>query len=71
MGNITEKELRRAFAELDRDSDGFLSESDLASSFQALGDTFEPDLINEMIAEVCSKGTGSIDYEDFREIMSP
>ncbi|XVF80856.1 hypothetical protein PTKIN_Ptkin15bG0109100 [Pterospermum kingtungense] len=63
-------EFREAFCLIDKDSDGFITMEELASALQTLDGNPKKEEIECMISEVDVGGNGTIDFEDFLNIMA-
>ncbi|XVF31719.1 hypothetical protein REPUB_Repub17cG0016300 [Reevesia pubescens] len=63
-------EFREAFCLIDKDSDGSITMEELASVIQALDGNATKEVVENMISEVDVEGNGSIDFEDFLNIMA-
>ena len=59
----SEKELREAFRELDKDGNGFISTAELRLQIQILGEKFTDEEVEEMIREADLDGDGQVNYE--------
>mmetsp|Transcript_7473 Transcript_7473/g.6801 ORF Transcript_7473/g.6801 Transcript_7473/m.6801 type:complete len:168 (+) Transcript_7473:46-549(+) len=64
------QEIKEAFDLFDTDGSGRIDAKELKVAMRALG--FEPkkDEIKKMIAEVDKEGTGTIEYQDFLDLMT-
>jgi len=62
-------EMRRLFRSFDRNGDGRIDKSELGTVFQELRMTVSPQEIEKMIAQADKDKTGSIDYEEFIELV--
>lgn len=65
-----EKELREAFRVLDSQKKGVIPVDDLRWILQSLGDDLTSEEIEDMIAETDTDGSGTVDYEEFKSLMS-
>merc|ERR1712137_518746 len=63
-------EMREAFQLFDKDGDGTISTAELGTAMRALGQNPTEKELQEMIAEVDGDGSGSIDFEEFCEMMA-
>ncbi|PAA49736.1 hypothetical protein BOX15_Mlig030324g1 [Macrostomum lignano] len=62
-------EFREAFSLFDKDGDGAITNKELAVVMRALGQQPTPDELKEMIKEVDQDGSGSIEFDEFLEMM--
>lgn len=65
-----EKELRDAFRVLDSQKKGVIPTDDLRWILKSLGDDITDQEIEDMIAETDTDGSGTVDYEEFKSLMS-
>lgn len=65
-----EQELREAFRLYDKEGNGFIYVTDLRQILRALDDKLTEDELDEMIAEIDTDGSGTVDYEEFMEMMT-
>lgn len=65
-----EKELKEAFRVLDSNKKGVIPVSDLRWILKSLGDDITEEEIDDMIAETDTDGSGTVDYEEFKSLMS-
>ncbi|KAH7693497.1 CRE-TNC-2 protein [Aphelenchoides avenae] len=65
-----EEELREAFRLYDKEGNGYINVSDLRSILRALDDNITEDELDEMIAEIDTDGSGTVDFDEFMEMMS-
>ncbi|XP_072065496.1 calmodulin isoform X3 [Arachis hypogaea] len=63
-------EFREAFSFIDKDHDGFISVDELATIIKSLEGNATKEEIQHMISEVDIDGSGSIDFEEFINIMA-
>ncbi|KAH7696825.1 calmodulin [Aphelenchoides avenae] len=49
---------------------GYINVSDLRSTLHALDDNITEDELDEMNAEIDTDGSGTVDFDDFMEMMS-
>ncbi|XVE73046.1 hypothetical protein DITRI_Ditri11bG0086500 [Diplodiscus trichospermus] len=63
-------EFREAFCLIDKDSDGFITMEELTSVIQTLDGNPTKEEVQDMISEVDAEGNGTIDFEDFLNIMA-
>ncbi|KAJ8646680.1 hypothetical protein MRB53_008428 [Persea americana] len=64
------RELRDAFDMYDQDKDGLISASELHRVLKSLGDRCTIEDCSRMIRSVDSDGDGSVNFEEFQEMMS-
>ena len=64
------QELRQAFDLMDRDADGIINISDLATVMNSLGQPLETNEIENMIKEADTGSKGGIDFLEFLALMS-
>ncbi|KAJ8318439.1 hypothetical protein KUTeg_003530 [Tegillarca granosa] len=65
-----ERELREAFRVLDKNNKGVIDVADLRWILKSLGDDLTEEEIDDMIAETDTDGSGTVDYEEFKSLMS-
>ena len=65
-----EEELREAFRLYDKQGNGYINVSDLRDILRALDDNITEDELDEMIAEIDTDGSGTVDFDEFMEMMS-
>ncbi|CAI4229667.1 unnamed protein product [Auanema sp. JU1783] len=65
-----EEELREAFRLYDKEGNGYINVSDLRDILRALDDNVSEDELDEMIAEIDQDGSGTVDFDEFMEMMS-
>ncbi|KAK7113428.1 troponin C-like isoform X2 [Littorina saxatilis] len=65
-----ERELREAFRVLDKGNKGVIPVDDLRWLLKSLGDDLTADEIEDMIMETDTDGSGTVDYEEFRNLMN-
>ncbi|XP_052264502.1 troponin C-like isoform X3 [Dreissena polymorpha] len=65
-----EKELKEAFRVLDNQKKGTIPVDDLRWILKSLGDDITEEEIDDMIAETDTDGSGTVDYEEFKSLMS-
>lgn len=63
-------ELKQAFFLFDKNGDGTISESELASVLENLGQKPTEEEIKDMMREVDADGNGEIDFDEFVTMMS-
>jgi len=64
-----ERELKEAFRVLDKGNKGVIDVKDLRWILQSLGDDLSAEEIENMIEETDTDGSGTVDYEEFRNLM--
>ncbi|BFZ03610.1 hypothetical protein BsWGS_06649 [Bradybaena similaris] len=64
-----ERELKEAFRVLDKNNKGVIAVEDLRWILRSLGDDLTDDEIEDMIQETDTDGSGTVDYEEFRNLM--
>lgn len=64
------KELRATFALFDKDGDGCITSSELQEVTKSLRQTFSKDDVKGMIQQVDVDGNGTIDFDEFLQMMS-
>ncbi|XP_050316116.1 troponin C-like [Anthonomus grandis grandis] len=65
-----QKELKEAFRLYDKEGNGYIPTSSLREILAALDDQLTPDQLNEMIAEIDSDSSGTVDFDEFMEMMT-
>ncbi|KAL5018744.1 hypothetical protein ScPMuIL_004466 [Solemya velum] len=65
-----ERELREAFRVLDKGNKGVIDVADLKWILQSLGDDLTEEEIEDMIIETDTDGSGTVDYEEFKNLMT-
>ncbi|CAK5032119.1 unnamed protein product [Meloidogyne enterolobii] len=65
-----QQELREAFRLYDKEGNGYINVSDLREILRALDDKITDDELDEMIAEIDTDGSGTVDFDEFLEMMS-
>jgi len=65
-----EEELREAFRLYDKQGNGYINVSDLRDILRALDEKITEDELDEMIAEIDTDGSGTVDFDEFMEMMS-
>ncbi|CAL1268504.1 unnamed protein product, partial [Larinioides sclopetarius] len=58
-----QEELREAFRMYDKDGKGYINVADLREILRALDDKLTEDELDEMIAEIDTDGSGTVDFE--------
>lgn len=70
MGEEPTREIKTAFEMFDVDDDGLISKHDLKIALNSLGFEFSQEEIQRLIMELDPKNTGTIDYENFAELIN-
>lgn len=65
-----EGELREAFRLYDKQNQGFIPTSALRDLLAAVDEKLTDEELDEMIAEIDQDGSGTVDFEEFKEMMS-
>lgn len=65
-----ERELRSAFRVLDKNNQGVIDVEDLRWILRSLGDDLNDEEIEDMINETDTDGSGTVDYEEFKNLMT-
>ncbi|ENN77949.1 hypothetical protein YQE_05626, partial [Dendroctonus ponderosae] len=65
-----QKELKEAFRLYDKEGNGYIPTSSLREILAALDDQLTGDQLNEMIAEIDTDASGTVDFEEFMEMMT-
>uniref|UniRef100_A0AC35U5E2 EF-hand domain-containing protein n=1 Tax=Rhabditophanes sp. KR3021 TaxID=114890 RepID=A0AC35U5E2_9BILA len=65
-----EEELREAFRLYDKEGNGYINVSDLRDILRALDDNISEEELDEMITEIDADGSGTVDFDEFMEMMS-
>jgi len=65
-----ERELKDAFRVLDKGNKGVIDVKDLRWILESLGDDLTPEEIEDMITETDTDGSGTVDYEEFAQLMN-
>ncbi|KAH7958452.1 hypothetical protein HPB49_001865 [Dermacentor silvarum] len=60
-----QEELREAFRLYDKEGNGYINVSDLREILRALDDALTEDELDEMIAEIDTDGSGTVDFDDY------
>lgn len=58
-----QEELREAFRLYDKEGNGYINVSDLREILRALEDNMSEDELDEMIAEIDTDGSGTVDFD--------
>lgn len=64
-----ERELKEAFRVLDKKNEGEIAVEDLRWILKSLGEGCTDQEIEDMIAETDTDGSGTVDYDEFRNLM--
>ncbi|KAG8225741.1 hypothetical protein J437_LFUL012884 [Ladona fulva] len=67
---VMQKELKEAFRLYDKEGNGYIPISSLREILAALDDQLTPDQLDEMIAEIDTDGSGTVDFDEFMEMMT-
>ncbi|KAL3994502.1 Troponin C isoform 2 [Acanthocheilonema viteae] len=65
-----EEELREAFRLYDKEGNGYIAVSDLRDILRALDENISVEELDEMIADIDTDGSGTVDFDEFMEMMS-
>jgi len=65
-----QQELREAFRLYDKEGNGYIKTSDLRDILRALDDKLTEDELDEMITEIDTDGSGTVDFDEFMEMMT-
>jgi len=65
-----QKELKEAFRLYDKDGNGFIPTSCLKEILRELDDQLTDHELNGMIEEIDSDGSGTVDFDEFMEMMT-
>ncbi|CAL1280490.1 unnamed protein product [Larinioides sclopetarius] len=65
-----QEELREAFRMYDKEGNGYINVADLREILRALDDKLTEDELDEMIAEIDTDGSGTVDFDEFMEMMT-
>ncbi|KAK9302764.1 PREDICTED: troponin C-like [Eufriesea mexicana] len=65
-----QKELKEAFRLYDKEGNGYIPTSSLREILAALDDQITPDQMDGMIAEIDTDGSGTVDFDEFMEMMT-
>ncbi|XP_011498408.1 PREDICTED: troponin C-like [Ceratosolen solmsi marchali] len=65
-----QKELKEAFRLYDKEEKGYIPTSSLREILHALDDQITPDQMDGMIAEIDTDGSGTVDFDEFMEMMT-
>jgi len=64
------QELKEAFRLYDREGNGYITTKTLREILQALDDKLGPDDLDGIIAEIDTDGSGTVDFDEFMEMMT-
>ncbi|XP_053625969.1 troponin C, isoallergen Bla g 6.0101-like [Plodia interpunctella] len=64
------QELREAFRLYDKEGNGYITTDVLKEIFRELDNTITADDLDTMIDEIDSDGSGTVDFEEFLEVMT-
>lgn len=64
-----QEELREAFRLYDKEGNGYIKTSDLREILRALDDKLTEDELDEMIAEIDTDGSGTVDFDGKRYLI--
>ncbi|CAG9114622.1 hypothetical protein JYU34_007711 [Plutella xylostella] len=64
------KELREAFRLYDKEGNGYITTDVLMEIFKELDNTITNDDLETMIEEIDADGSGTVDFEEFLEVMT-
>jgi calmodulin len=67
---VLQKELKEAFRLYDKQGNGYIPTSSLREILVALDDQLTNDQLNEMIAEIDTDASGTVDFDEFIEMMT-
>jgi len=65
-----QEELREAFRMYDKEGNGYINVRDLREILRALDDNLTEDELDEMITEIDTDGSGTVDFDEFMEMMT-
>jgi len=65
-----QQELREAFRLYDREGNGYITTDVLKEIFRELDNTITEEDLDEMIEEIDADGSGTVDFEEFMEVMT-
>ena len=65
-----EQDLRNAFHNFDKDSNGFITRSELKETMKELGQKLNDDEIDQMLKEADINGDSKISFVEFMKLMS-
>ncbi|KAK2704188.1 troponin C-like [Artemia franciscana] len=64
------KELKEAFRLYDKEGNGYITTGTLREILGALDDKLGPDDLDGIIAEIDTDGSGTVDFDEFMEMMT-
>lgn len=65
-----QEELKEAFRLYDREGNGYITTKTLREILQALDDKLGPEDLDGIIAEIDTDGSGTVDFDEFMEMMT-
>ncbi|XP_018324501.1 troponin C-like [Agrilus planipennis] len=65
-----QSELKEAFRLYDKEGNGYISTDVLKEIIKELDDKITPDELEGMIKEIDSDGSGTVDFDEFMEVMT-
>jgi len=65
-----QQELREAFRLYDKEGNGYIKTSALRDILRALDDNLTEPELDEMITEIDTDGSGTVDFDEFMEMMT-
>jgi len=65
-----QQELKEAFRLYDREGNGYITTGTLREILKALDDKLGPDDLDGIIAEIDTDGSGTVDFDEFMEMMT-
>lgn len=65
----SEEEIREAFKVFDRDGNGYISAAELRHVMTSIGEKLTDEEVDEMIREADADGDGTIDYNEFVQML--
>lgn len=65
-----QQELREAFRLYDKEGNGYITTDVLKEIFKELDNTIDEDDLDEMIEEIDADGSGTVDFDEFMEVMT-
>ena len=64
-----DEDVTEAFAVFDKNGDGEISSQELSMVFQTLGENFSVSEVANMISRVDKDGSGTVNFEEFVDMM--
>ncbi|KAJ8725805.1 hypothetical protein PYW08_003988 [Mythimna loreyi] len=64
------QELREAFRLYDKEGNGYITTDVLKEIFRELDNTISPEDLDTMIDEIDADGSGTVDFDEFLEVMT-